>query len=266
MDEIMRARDALNHIDAGCAHDEWVRIGMSAKSAGLEFDDFNNWSATAGNYGGENECRAVWKSFNDSGAVTPATLFWMASNQGWKSTHEADRQPRPSLPITTPKQTAQKPSTSLYARQLWDAADREDNYVGLHPYAKKKGIGWAAGAGRTTASGSLIGRNADCLIVPIRTDAIGEVQGVQVINPDGEKQTFGKISGGCLVLGNTLDLNLDWYVCEGWASAVSAAFHHRKGNAVAAAAFGKGNLDKTAKILERVFDPKRITILGERDE
>ena len=260
-----RARDALNNIDAGMPRDDWIRVGMAAKSAGLDLDDFNNWSASAGNYKNENECRTVWKSFNDSGAVTSATLFGMAYAQGWKDESRTSGS-RPNLPIAAAKQTPPKPSTSLYARQLWDDAKRGDSSVGLHSYARKKGIVWAAGAGRATASGSLIGHNADCLIIPIRADATGEVQGVQVINPNGKKQTFGKISGGCLVLGNTLDLNLDWYVCEGWASAVSAVFHHRKGNAVSAVSFGKGNLDKTADILVRVFAPRHITVLGECDE
>ena len=162
MNEIDRARDALNHIDPGCSREDWVRAGMSAKSAGLEFDDFNNWSAQAGNYAGESECRTVWESFNGSGAVTPATLFGMALDQGWKDPSKSSQRQHPNLPIAAPKQTQQKPSTSLYARQLWDAAERDDSSVGLHSYARKKGIVWAAGAGRATASGSLIGHNADC--------------------------------------------------------------------------------------------------------
>ncbi|AJP48284.1 hypothetical protein PG1C_07030 [Rugosibacter aromaticivorans] len=44
----------------------------------------HNWSASASNYAGENDCRTVWKSFDDSGAVTPATLYGMAFAQSWK--------------------------------------------------------------------------------------------------------------------------------------------------------------------------------------
>jgi hypothetical protein len=57
---------------------------MAAKGAGLNFEEFNIWSASAGNYAGENDCRTVWKSFTDSGRVTPASLFGMAFSQGWK--------------------------------------------------------------------------------------------------------------------------------------------------------------------------------------
>jgi len=137
--------------------------------------------------------------------------------------------------------------------------------VGGHPYASKKGISWAAGAGRAFADGKVIGRGADCLIIPIRTDGIGEVQGVQCINAEGAKQTFGRIVGGCLLLGNTVDLEVDWFVAEGWASAVSVVFHHRQGHAVCAAAFGKGNMENTPGLLSRRYGPRRIIILREAD-
>ncbi len=270
MNDLDRARDALAHIDAGIARDAWVRIGMATKSAGLSFDDFHNWSATGGNYVSENDCRAVWKSFDESGAVTAATLFGMARDNGWSDTQRSNGN-RPAPPLIQAKQIApasvkQARDTAAYGIRLWQEAVRGDKIVGAHPYALKKGIGWAAGAGRGTATGSLIGRNSDCLVIPILTNAIGEVQGAQLINPDGKKQTFGKVTGGCFVLGNTLDVNIPWFVCEGWASAVSAVFHHHKGHAVAAVAFGKHNLDKTAEILANVFSPERIIILEERDD
>ena len=45
-----RARDALQAIPPDLPRDEWVRAGMAAQAAGLGFDDFNDWSAGAGNY------------------------------------------------------------------------------------------------------------------------------------------------------------------------------------------------------------------------
>jgi phage/plasmid primase-like uncharacterized protein len=151
------------------------------------------------------------------------------------------------------------------ALRLWLSARKDDATVGTHPYAARKGINWAAGAGRGSATGEVIGRDADSLIVPIRTDATGKVQGVQCINPGGAKQTFGSITGGCLLLGNTLDRRIPWYVAESWASAVSVVFHHCRGNAVCAVAFEKRNLDSTAEILERVFDPPEIVVFREVD-
>jgi hypothetical protein len=65
--EIERARSALMFLDAGTDRDTWVKAGMSAKAAGLDFEDFHNWSAGAGNYGSEAECRSVWQSIKEGG-------------------------------------------------------------------------------------------------------------------------------------------------------------------------------------------------------
>ena len=94
---------------------------MAAKSAGLEFDDFHNWSALGGNYANEKECRSVWKSFDESGPVTPATLYGMAFAQGWKDPSKL-RERRTYHPIAKPKQTAPKPvktAANLGAVDVW---------------------------------------------------------------------------------------------------------------------------------------------------
>ncbi len=88
----------------------------------------------------------------------------------------------------------------------------------------------------------------------------------QCVNPTGEKQTFGKVSGNALLLGNTLDKNLHWFVAEGWASSYSIVFHHYYGNACCAAAFGKSNLDKVAHGIASVYQPARLVIIREQDE
>lgn len=49
MDDITRALSALHAIDPGCRREQWVRTAMAAKAAGLEFDDFHQWSAPAHN-------------------------------------------------------------------------------------------------------------------------------------------------------------------------------------------------------------------------
>jgi hypothetical protein len=139
MTEIERAADALNHLDAGCARDEWVRLGMAAKSANLSFDDFNNWSSSASNYAGENGCRAAWNSFDDAGAVTPATLFGMAFAKGWKDPvkmiTKASNGSRPSRPIHKPSPSATQPAKQAAdnnAVDIWNRcipADAADAYI-----------------------------------------------------------------------------------------------------------------------------------------
>jgi hypothetical protein len=76
--------------------------------------------------------------------------------------------------------------------------DRDDAAVAAHPYAIRKKITHAAGAGRSRVTGSVVGQDADCIVVPYRTLA-GELVGVECINAEGAKQTFGR--KGVLVLG-----------------------------------------------------------------
>ena len=187
------------------------------------------------------------------------TLFHIAKEHGYSPHQKA-----PSRVIPEKKPPPPQKSTGIYAAKLWLAADSAS--VSQHPYAIAKGIDWAGGAGRAVASGRVIGRNADCIVVPISTIETNKVVGVQCINTDGDKQTFGAVSGNALILGNTLDKSLYWCVCEGWASAVSMAFHHLQGNGVAAAAFGKGNLDAVAHKLADVYQPEKIRVLREHDD
>ena len=195
------------------------------------------------------------------GAVSIGSLVHLAKEHGWRNNSTA-------IKAITPKATkppAPQSNTSAYGLRLWLVADSDDSTVASHEYAIDKGIDWAAGAGRGVASGSLIGKEADCLIVPIRNIETDKIQGVQCINADGIKQTFGSVSGGALILGNTLDKSLSWYVCEGWASAVSTVFHHLGGNGVCACSFGKSNQRKVAELMAEAYQPKEIIILQEVD-
>lgn len=162
--------------------------------------------------------------------------------------------------MTKPRpKTKPKGDTGLYARELWLKADWRT--VAKHPYSIAKGIDWSAGAARGIASGRVIGKNADCVIVPIRDIQTDRVVAVQCINPEGKKQTFGPLSGNGFVCGNTLDKSIRWFVCEGWADAVSLVFHHYKGNAAAFAACGKSSMEKLAERVVEVYAPEQVIIL-----
>ncbi|MFL9987133.1 PriCT-2 domain-containing protein [Paraburkholderia sediminicola] len=95
MTEIDRARSALFHLDAGCERAEWVRLGMAAKAAGVDLDDWIDWCASGGNYGGEREARAVWRSFAPAGGIGAATLFRAAIDAGWSDSSPV-RRPMPA--------------------------------------------------------------------------------------------------------------------------------------------------------------------------
>jgi phage/plasmid primase-like uncharacterized protein len=170
----------------------------------------------------------------------------------------------PNVAATPRSEPPPRGHTGLYAARLWLASRFDDATVGTHPYAVRKGITWAAGAGRASASGRVIGHGADCLVVPVRDLATGKVVAVQAINTQGAKQTFGHVSGHAFTCGNTLDRSIRWFVVEGWADAVSMVFHHFTGNAVALAAMGKGNTQTVAERAAKIYAPEEITIIEDR--
>ena len=252
--------DALRFIPAD-DRATWVRVGMAVKSelGNNGFAIWSEWSSTAGNYN-EAAARDVWRSIK-TGPVQIGTLFHIAREHGYMPDRRAPVRPIPDK--KPPPQ--QRSNTGAYAAEIWLRADCSDDAVASHEYAINKGISHAGGAGRAVVSGRVVGKNADCVVVPIRDIATGKVAGVQCINVEGEKQTFGKVAGNALLLGNTLDKSLGWFVAEGWASAYSVVFHHAGGNACCAAAFGKGNLDKVARQVADIYKPERIVIIRELD-
>jgi len=232
----------------------WIQAGMAIKSelGDAGFSLWDDWSRTADNYE-ERAARDVWRSFK-AGKINVGTLFYLAKSNGWREGSQPLK--RIIKPRSAP--TPIKRNTGAYGLELWLKSDWKS--APDHPYPQSKGITWPAGAGRVTASGRVIGKDADCLIVPIRDISTFKVKAVQCINPLGKKQTFGPASGNGFVCGNTLDLSLPWFVVEGWADAISMVFHHLDGNAVAFAALGKGNMDMLAKKIADIHAPDKIII------
>lgn len=267
--EIERAADALHHIDAGCARDEWVRAGMAAKSAGLSFDDFHNWSASAGNYAGENECRAVWKSFDDSGAVTPATLYGMAFAQGWKdpskSRAKGSNGTRPNLPIAKPKPSPTMPvkqAASLNAVEVWArciAATPAEAYI-----HRKQGKPDGLRVYPASASPLIIGKGdeqinaAGGLVIPCWSG--DELQTLQIIPLMGEKKNLpgASFGDGFFAVSEITDRV---YICEGIGQAW--AVNHATGKA-AVVCFGASRMMTVAKVLRDKFPAVSLVVCPDR--
>ncbi len=150
-------------------------------------------------------------------------------------------------------------STQNYAKEIWERVDREDSMVAFHPYAKRKDIRRAYGAGRAKVTGKLVGKDADCIVVPNRRLS-GELIGVECINPEGAKQTFGK--KGVLVLGTDDETNPNQprLIVEGWASGVKA--WDLLGDACIYITFGKGKGPQLLEYLCKRHED-RIFLLGE---
>jgi len=147
-------------------------------------------------------------------------------------------------------------NTQSYAESLWKTANSDDAYVAGHPYCIRKEIKWACGAARGGASGKIIGRGSDCVVVPQR-NLEGSLIGVECINPEGAKQSFGK--KGILTLGNTLDTSLPIYVVEGWADGVATWKYFN--NVVVIVVFGIGRQQKLAEGLNEIQPFREIIIV-----
>jgi putative DNA primase/helicase len=175
--------------------------------------------------------------------------------------------PKPrQRPIPAPVAAPPKRDLGPYARALWARANREDSAVAGHPYAVAKRVDWACGAGRAFASGRKIGKEADCIIVPVRTPA-GEVCAVECLADHRDahgkfvRQAFGDKSRGWLTIGNDLDPKIPRYVVEGWATGARLA--KTKRNCCIFVAFGSGRLLEVAEQIERRASGSTVLICAE---
>ncbi|WP_367394984.1 VapE domain-containing protein [Cupriavidus sp. Agwp_2] len=233
--DIDRARDALWALDAGVNRREWVRIGCAAKAASLAFEDFNDWSATAGNYGGQGDTSDAWKSFKQDGGVNAGTLFHLARQAGWADPANDRKQERDA-----------KRAAPL--REWWD---RGQTATAAHGYITRKhgtpdGLrlvswplqGWAAFKGR-----SLEG----WLMVPV-LGADGKMVSIQFIGPSGGEKlnAFGCPMAGTFTVG-TLQHDTPAYIVEGIGHAWS--LHEVTGHA-AVVSFGAANIEKAAATIK----------------
>ncbi|MFM6454168.1 MAG: DUF3987 domain-containing protein, partial [Planktothrix sp.] len=80
------AREALNFIPVTQFDEDyqgWINLGMACQAAGLDFEDWDNWSQGSSKYTNSKETFNHWKSFKDGGGITPGTLFKFAKDNGW---------------------------------------------------------------------------------------------------------------------------------------------------------------------------------------
>ena len=220
------------------------------------FELANRWAGTTNNY-----CprwvKENWRSANDSLFGFPV-LHLMARDGGFIAPRQVITKHCPAPNVSNCHDKIR------YANSIWARANTDDEHVGLHPYAIAKEIHWAAGAGRGSVSGRLIGENADCLLIPIYDLNTDSLQGVQCVNAKGVKQTFGRVKGGGLIFGNSLRLSGDWAVAEGWASTVACVHWH--GFDCAVCSFGNSRFDEVYDLVSNRFSPKKIFMMGENDD
>lgn len=206
--DLDRARDALHAIPPDVPRDAWVRAGMAAQAAGLDFDTFDQWSAQAGNYDA-NAARDTWRSFKPGKGVGAGTLFKLASENGWRMSEGRPEQ-RPAKPDARPAAAPRKPADGMGAADVWARCEAATS---AHPYiVAKSAAGVPLDDLRIIPSGDplrIAGQSmAGALVVPVR-------------RPDGSLSTLQFITTGDTAArlkaqGKPSKLNLQCCPVQGW--------------------------------------------------
>ncbi len=254
-----RARDALYAIPADLPRDQWVKVGMASHAAGLAFDDFDTWSASAPSYNAQ-AARATFRSFKTSpGGVGAGALFGMARDQGWTDGSTSPR-PAPALATTKPKEEQpRKPRPGMGAADVWSRCKAATN---AHAYILDKGAsGVPLDTLRVVPAGdslTIVGQSmAGYLMVPAYAPD-GELQSAQFIPPPGAGKKVNlpgaSMAGATFTVGPSDGAA---YLCEGIGAAwaVWQATGYR-----AVVCFGWGNVRRVAESM-RERDPSAALVL-----
>ena len=130
MHDTAKAIDALHAIPPDLPRDEWVKVGMGAHAAGVDFDTFDAWSAGAGNYDAA-ASRNTWRSIKPGKGVGAGTLFRVAAENGWRM-GEGKPQQRPMQAPRKAAEPLRKPAPGMSPAEVWarcEAATAAHGYI-----------------------------------------------------------------------------------------------------------------------------------------
>ena len=268
--DLDRARDALQFIPPDLPRDEWLTVGMAAHAAGLQFDDFNAWSAAAGNYS-ERDARDTWRSFKPGKGIGAGTLFKVAADHGRRREGAAShgRQTRPAQAPARPVEPPKAPRPGMGAGEVWGRCKPAPPG---HGYIVKKD-GRPDGL-RVLPEGDPLRVNgesvAGCLVVPVLPLAGGEPVSLQFIAPpdvaaqwkakgktDKPNLPGASMAGGAFIVGE-LAPGGTAYVCEGIGQAWAC---WKATGAAAVVTFGVGRMRAVAAELRQRDASARLVLV-----
>ncbi|ODS69045.1 MAG: DNA primase [Acidovorax sp. SCN 65-28] len=257
--DLDRARDALHAIPPDLPRDEWVRAGMAAQAAGLDFDAFNDWSAQAGNYD-ERAARDTWRSFKPGRGVGAGTLYRVAAEHGWRM-GEGKPQQRAAQAPRKAAEPPRKPTPCMSPAEVWE---RCEPATAAHGYiAAKAAAGVPLDGLRVVPTDDplrIAGQNmAGALVVP----ALGPdgLQSLQLIPPPGGGKKLNlpgaPMAGASFTVGEVVPGGVV-HVCEGIGQAWACwqATGHP-----AVVCFGWGNVGKVAADLRQRDASARLVVV-----
>ncbi|HQY76459.1 MAG TPA: AAA family ATPase [Rhodoferax sp.] len=267
--DLDRARDALQAIPPDLPREEWVRAGMAAQAAGLDFDTFNDWSAQAGNYD-ERAARDTWRSFKPGKGVGAGTLYRVAAEHGWRI---GEGKPQQKAVQATKKaaEPPRKPAPGMSPAEVWsrcEAATAAHGYI-----AAKAAAGVPLDGLRLLSAGDALriqGESmAGALVVPAYAPD-GSLQSLQCVTTGdtadrlkakGKKPKLNlpgaPMAGASFTVGEVVP-GAPLYLCEGIGQAW--ACWQATGNA-AVVCFGWGNVGKVAEALRQQNPAARLVLV-----
>jgi putative DNA primase/helicase len=259
MADTAKAIEALNSIPAHLPRDEWVRAGMGAHAAGLDFEAFNDWSAGADNYDAR-AARDVWHSFKAGKGVGAGTLYRMAAEHGWRMGEGKPQQRQPQA-ATRPAEPPRKPAKGMSPAEVWsrcEAATAGHGYI-----TAKRAAGVPLDALRVLPVGDglrIAGQSmAGALVVP----AYGPdgLQSLQLIPPPGAGKKLNlpgaPMAGAWFTVGDVVPGGVA-YIVEGIGQAWAV---WQATGAAAVVCFGWGNVARVAADLRQRDDAARLVLV-----
>ena len=257
VNEIDRARTALEIIPPNLPRDEWHEIGRAAIAAGLTIDDVDSWSATADNYKGRRDVEAAFRTIKPDGRTGAGTLFHIAKQYGL-----SDKGTRPSLPIAKP---SPRPAMPVKQAARGNAAQVLEQCIPATPaeayiYSKQ---GKPDGLKVYPASAPPLiirGQNvAGYLVVPCWDG--NTLQTLQFIPPEkGDKLNLpgASFGDGFFTVGEITERA---YIVEGIGQAWAV---NKATGAAAVVCFGAGRMARVAAVLRDKFPAAVLVIVPDK--
>jgi putative DNA primase/helicase len=249
-----QAFDALLTIPPTIDHDTRARVGMGAKDAGINFDDYDTWQSTNPRYD-QSEVRSMWNSYTD-GPVKAGTLFAVAREHGWSATGSTPRSAQER--ITRPPKPTPKPAPGMGAAEVFA---RLQPASPIHPYVlRKKLADDVVRMLRLVPDNDPLLYHRGWLAVP-GYSIDGLLQTIEFVPPEpGSKMTLkgSQKSGAMFSVGPDKGPIV---VIEGLATA-SAVFSSTGGRAIST--FGSGGTRKIVEALRQKEPLTHITIAPDR--
>lgn len=254
--DIDRARLALHTIDPGTDRETWVRAAMAAKAAGLDLDDFDQWSATAANYKGQSDCAAVWRSINGDGGIKAGTLYAMARESGWSDETTRQTHPKPAQ-RRHQQERHQRPAFDVQA--AWSAAEAATD---THPYVTRKN-GSAAGLRVYRGPLAIAGQSLDGALMVPACGLDGALRSIQFIPNEGKKLNApGRPMDGVFVSGRITPPGdgQTVYIGEGIGQAWAC---NRATGSAAVVCFGAGRMEAVTRQFRARYPAARLVLVAD---